>query len=275
MSRAIIPALLLLALAGPLEAQVCRPGSGSNEAKTLALQSVPIAFSAATAPETNQRIEFGFEGSYLPKIDAATATPTICRPGKGPEHTDFLFALPRPRLSLPLPGGFALQASWIPPVRVNGVKANLFGFSLSKVFSLRDDVAAAVGAHATVGSIRAPITCDQDALGDPTSECFRGTRSDDEYSPNIYGADLSVGFGRGAFRPYVGGGYNRLDPRFQVNFRNQFGSVDRTRVEVGLNRAVLFGGASWQLQDRLGLTGEVYAAPSDAVTARVVLRVRR
>jgi hypothetical protein len=272
--RRAIVAVMMLVLAGSAEAQLCRPGPGSNEAKTLALQSVPLAFSASTAPGVNRHFEVGLEGTYLPNIDPATATATICRPGKGPENTDFLFALPRPRVSVALPGGLALQASWIPPIRIGGVKANLFGFSLAKVLPVRPGVAAAVRVHAAVGSIRAPVTCDQDALTDPVSECFHGTLSDDKYSPNIYGADLSVGFGRGAIRPYLGAGYNRMQPRFQVNFTNQFGSTDRTRVEVDLNRGVVFGGASWQARERLALTGEIYAAPADAVTGRVVVRAR-
>jgi hypothetical protein len=101
---------------------------------------------------------------------------------------------------------------------VNGLKADLFGFSLSKAVAWENGLVAAVRAHATVGSIRAPITCDQEALSDPVSECFQGTLSNDKYSPNVYGADLSFGFGRGSIRPYFGGGYNRLQPRFQVNF---------------------------------------------------------
>ena len=68
----------------------------------------------------------------------------------------------------------------------------------------------------------------------------------------------------GRLRPYVGGGYNRLEPRFQVNFTNQFGAVDSTRVEVNLNRGVVFGGATWQLTERLGVAAEVYSAPSTA-----------
>jgi hypothetical protein len=173
---------------------------------------------------------------------------------------------------VPLPAGLTVEASWIPPIRINGAKADLFGFSLGKAIAWGEGLVVAVRAHATVGSVRAPITCDRDALSDPASECFQGTLSDDKYSPNVYGADLSFGFGRGSIRPYLGGGYNRLQPRFQVNFQNRFGSVDSTRVEVDLNRAVFFGGASWQLGDRVDLTGELYAAPSDAVTARVVLR---
>lgn len=268
-------ALVACALAAPLAAQsVCRPGASSNEAKTLAIFSVPLAFGPATAPEILPGLRVGLEGSYLPKVDPATATATICRPGKGPENTDLLFAVPRPRIGLPLPFGLALQASWIPPVRIAGVKADLFGFSLGKSFGRLDGLVAAIRAHGTFGSIHGPITCNDAALADATSECFRGTRSDDKYSPNIFGADFSLGWtmAGGRLRPYLGGGYNRLQPRFQVNFTNQFGAVDSTRIEVNLNRGVVFGGGTWQLTDRLGVTAEVYAAPADAVTARLIVR---
>jgi hypothetical protein len=44
------------------------------------------------------------------------------------------------------------------------------------------------------------------------------------------------------------------------------------RVEVDLDRLVVFGGATWELTERLGLTGELYAAPTDAITGRVIVR---
>lgn len=253
---------------------VCRPGAGSNEAKTLAILSVPVVFSPGAPPGGPSRITFGLEAARVPGVDAATATPTICRPGKGPENTGVLPAIARPRLAVPLPHGLALEASWIPPVRVNGVKADLFGFALTESVGRRDGLTAALRAHATFGSVRAPVTCDRDALGDPESECFDGTVSDDRFSPNIMGLDLSVGWtmANGRLRPYLGSGYNRLEPRFQVNFTNQFGNTDRTRVAVNLDRVALFGGAAWQLTDRLAMTGEIYAAAADAATGRLVIR---
>jgi hypothetical protein len=252
----------------------CFPGPQSNEAKTLATFAVPLAFSRSSAPDLLPGFTAGLELAYLPRLSDATATPTICRPGKGPEHTNLLFAIPRPRIGMPLPLGLSLQASWVPPVRVNGVKANLFGISVEKAFGRLDGLVAAVRAHATFGSIRAPITCDDESLQDPISECFRGTRSDDRVNPNIMGLEFAVGgpVAGGRLRPYGGAGYNRLQPRFQVNFTNQFGQLDNTQVEVNLNRFVVFGGATWQLRERLGLTGELYVAPSDAVTGRVVVR---
>src|SRR5262249_9651113 len=174
-----IPLLVALATAPALAAQgECFPGAGSNEARTMALLSVPLVFSPAGAPELLPGLSIGLEGAYVPHVDAATATPTICRPGKGPEDVNLLPALPRPRLAVPLPLGFALEASWLPPIRVNGVKANLFSFSVGKAFGKVDGLTVGLRGHATLGSIRAPITCPDAALSDPTSECFGGTRSD-------------------------------------------------------------------------------------------------
>ena len=269
-------ALLVLVAPQRLSAQICRPSTSSNEARTFAILSVPLAFGPLTAPEPHPRFEVGLEGTYLPKVDAATATPTTCQPGKGSENTEFLFAVPRPRVGVPLPLGLALQASWIPPVRVAGVKANLVGVSLAKTLEL-GSLVGSLRAHGTFGSIHAAITCADRDLADPASECFGGSRSDDRFSPNIAGTDLSLGWTMldGRLRPYVGGGYNRLAPRFRVNFTNRFGGVDRTRVAVDLDRAVVFGGATWQLPRHLTTSAEVYAAPGDATTVRLAVRAVR
>jgi hypothetical protein len=270
-----ISSLVLVALvpAQRLIAQVCRPPATSNEAKTLAIFAVPLAFGPALAPEAQPHFQVGLEGAYLPKVARATATPTNCQPGKGPENTDLLVAIPRPRVELPLPLGLALEASWVPPVRVAGVKANLFGVSLAKSVEL-GRLTGSLRAHGTFGSIYGPITCARSELANPESECFNGTVSDDRLSPNIIGVDAALAqtIMSGRLRPYIGGGYNRLEPRFRVNFTNQFGTVDRTRVEVNLDRLVLFGGATWQVNDSYTATGEVYSAPADATTVRLVVR---
>jgi hypothetical protein len=269
--------ILTLAAGWPAAAAAqrdCFPGPESNEAQTLAIFAVPLAFSRGNAPTLFSGFQAGLELASLPEVDDAIATATICEPGKGPENTDLLFALPRPRIGMPLPFGLALQLSWVPPVRVRGVKANLFGVSVEKAFGRLDGLVGAIRAHATFGSVRAPVTCDEKALEDPTSECFRGSRSDDRLRPNIMGIDLAFGgpLFEGRLRPYGGVGYNRLQPRFQVNFTDQFGQLDDRRVEVDLNRLVLFGGATWQATGRVGITTELYGAPADAVTARVLVR---
>jgi hypothetical protein len=57
----------------------CFPGPESNEAKTLAIFAVPLAFSRASAPEVFPGFRVGVELASLPNVDEATATPTICR----------------------------------------------------------------------------------------------------------------------------------------------------------------------------------------------------
>jgi hypothetical protein len=274
MVRLLGVGLALCAVPLSLAAQECRPGAESNEAKTLAIFAVPLAFGPGAAPATQTRVTLGIEAARVPTVDPATATPTICRPGKGPENTELLPGLARPRIGIPLPFGLAFEASWIPPVRVNGVRANLIGFALAKSLRRGNGLTAAIRGHATFGSVHAPVTCDRSATGDSTSECFHGRVSDDRLSPNVVGLDASVGWSMagGRLHPYLGSGYSRLLPRFQVNFTNQFGGIDTTRVEVNLDRVVFFGGAEWQLTGRLAITGEVYAVAPDAATGRLVIR---
>jgi hypothetical protein len=266
-------ALFWLPRALPAQAD-CFPAKDSHEAQLFAALAVPLAFSVAQAPDTAGpgRLRIGLEATYLPSISEEIRTPTTCRPGKGPENTDLLFAIPRPRISLSLPLGLVIEGSWIPPVRLNGVKANLVALSLQRAFQLRRSGAViALRLHGTGGLIRAPVVCNDDALRDPTSECFQGTRSDDRYHPNTFGAEatLAWAFANGRLRPFLGGGVNVLHPRFQVHFTNQFGSTDTRKVKVDLTRGVVFGGASWQPAGRVTLSGEIYGAPGDAVTGRV------
>ena len=254
----------------------CFPGKTSHEAKTFAIYSVPLAFSPAGLPRiTSGRIQLGLELAYLPNIDSVTATPTVCRPGKGPENTDLLFAAPRPRITVALGGGFALEGSWTPPVRLNQVQANLFAAALSYDTRIGRQAGLTVRLHGSTGTIKAPITCPDKALAVATSECFRGSRSDDSFKPSIVGAEALIHWGStgGPIHPYLGAGYNHLTPRFQVNFTNAVGDVDRRKVEVNLDRITVFGGVAWATSTRWNLSAELYSAPADAVTGRVAIRV--
>lgn len=242
----------------------------SHEAKMLANFAVPLAFSPAEAPNLFKQgtVRVSLEASYLPKVDSTTRTPTYCKPNKmHAENTDLLFAFPRPRVYLVGSRGFGVEVSWVPPVRLHGVKANLFSFAVGRAVAISDRAVLNARIHAVVGSIRAPITCDKDAVKDTgNTECFQQPVSDDKYRPNNFGVDGSIGWslGGGRLRPYLGGGYNLLHPRFQVTSTQQ-------KIEVNLTRAVLFGGATWAPTPAFAISGEVYSAPSDAVTGRVTL----
>lgn len=278
MKRTSAAAALLATLsAAEVAAQPdCFPAKSSNEAQTFGIFSVPLAFSPAGAPRAgSSRVQIGLEVSYLPNVDSSLARPTVCRPGKEPENTDLLFAAPRLRITVALGGGLALEGGWIPPVRLNQVRANLVGVAVSYDARLVSGGAhVTLRAHGTFGEINAPITCSDEALETANSECFQGTRSDDSYRPNIVGGEAIAhwSLGRGQVQPYLGAGFNRLMPRFQVNFRNAQNQLDNRRVEVDLDRLALFGGFSWVASARWILSAELYSAPSDAVTGRMALR---
>lgn len=275
MVRRLVYSLLLALPSVALAQGDCFPEDDSNEAKVFAIFGVPLAFGPAESPAAMRQWSFRFalETSYIPNIDDETATPTVCRPGKGPENTDFATVLPRPRVMVGLPAGLALELSWVPPIEINGATPNLLGFALGRTFALGQTMLLGVRLHATAGKIEAPVTCDEEALEDPVSECFNGTLSKDKLKPNAFGADVTGGWslGGGRFRPFMGAGINLLRPRFQVHFVNQFGQLDDRKVEVDLQRVALFAGASWFPTARLGLTGQVYSAPADAVTGRVTV----
>jgi hypothetical protein len=268
--------LVLAVVPGAVAAQLCRPGPSSNEARTFAIVSTPLVFTGAgAAGATHRRLEVGLEAVYLPRVDAATRTPTTCRPGKGPENANLLTIAPRPRVALFPGAGLMLEASWIPPVRLNGVKPDLVGLALAWTGGLgRDDARLTLRGHATLGRIRAPITCPDAALQDPTSEYYQGRRSDDRFDPDVFGVEAQVAWslGDGLVQPYLGTGYNRLQPRFQVNFTNAVDLTDNQKVEVDLNRVALFGGVTWRAAGAVTVSGEVYAMPSDTITGRLVIR---
>lgn len=272
--RAVGYALGALFIAAPLAAQGdCFPRSNSREADLFAHFSTPLAFSNAGAPAFYYpgAVILGLEATMLPDASDRIATPTTCRPGKGPENVNILPGLIRPRLGYSLGNGNVLEISWIPPIRVDGVKANLWSFGLSRSVLLNPKGTMLTGrVHGTIGSIHAPFVCGEDDVDDPASECLDSEVSNDKYSPNIFGVELAVGWAwaRGRVRPYFGGGYNILHPRFQVDHRESTGELDDRKVEVNLSRWIVFGGLTLQASQRFSLSAEGYSSPSDNITAR-------
>jgi hypothetical protein len=283
----IHPALIILPalLAAPLRvaAQDCTLGNlpdDSHEAEIFKIRGAATAFGRATAPSAYHPggIVFLMEGATLQTIDDETATPTYCRAGKPPENVNLMSVLPRPRVIFAALDGMTLEASWIPPIPVNGVKANVFGLAVARTVTAGPGLLS-LRAAATLGEIRAPITCTEDQIavdpGDPAAtECAGGEEpSNDLYKPNSYSVDLTYGwvFSGGKFRPYIGGGANFLRPRFQVDFVDQFGDHQDQKVETNMTRPAFFGGATFAPSTRIGMTGEYYADPGTAWTARFSL----
>jgi hypothetical protein len=264
----------LVALPAFLAAQTCEPSTNSHEADIFGIRALSLVMSRGSAITSDApgTVRAGVEGMWLPTISDETATPTECRPGKGPENVNSLAGAARARVSVALPLSFTLDASWLPPVTVKGMRGNLFGIALGTSRALSPSARLGARVHATFGSIKGAFVCPDDAVNDAASECHLGTVSTDRLEPNVFGGDVTLGWTRAqsAYGWYGGAGYSRLTPRFQVHFVDQFSVLDTTRVQVGLNRLALFAGVSRAIAARWRVSGELYATTRDGATARIV-----
>lgn len=278
---------LTLAVAGWLAACVaatdaraqCRPPTDSNEARLLAFYSAPISFSPAGAPEhlSAWTIRVGGEGGPIPDPDPEIQRTGACFTQKS-ENTGLSPFFGRPRVTLGLPAGFAVELSYLPPVRINDAKPDLVSAAVSWVKRIQmrqtsDGTDVMLRAHGTTGQVQGPITCPAGGLqtADPTRPCFGNTESLDTFKPIMAGVEgiVSTAAYDGRLGFYVGGGANFLRPRFRVGFTDGLGRVDNTEIEVDLTRPTVFGGVSAQVSRKLDVSAQVYSVPKDATTLRV------
>lgn len=277
MRRSLI-ALVVAAAAWPAlaAAQECTPDKNSNEAKLFGHYMVPLAFDAAEAPLVYPvaSMRLGVEGTYVPSASAADRTPSVCQPGQGPLNTNSQSVLVRPRLLLAGQRGLVIELSWVPPVSVNGVKSNLFGFAIGRNAITGKNGLARIRLFGVFGSVKGAFTCSESAVadaGDPV--CFGGQVSADKFKPTMFGGDVSIAqaIANHHLIPFVGIGLTFLRPRFEVNHTDAGGITDHTKIKVNLTRFTAHGGVTWLPSQRVLFTAEAYSAPSDGITGRVML----
>lgn len=259
----------------------CKVPISSNEGKLLAFYTAPLVFSAGTEPDatTPGSIRVGFDGEYIPKPSAEIQRTGKCFLQKS-EHTSLSPVFGRPRITIGLPGSFAVEASYLPPVKIADAKPNLGSIAVSRTqrlpFSrIAGGATLMIRGNATFGNVKGPITCPKSALQTttPSAACYGSTPSNDTFSPNMYGIDILA-----AVRPrlsvfgfYAGAGANQIDPHFQVGFTNGQGGVDQTKVQLEnpVTRLTLTAGATAHLQDRIDFGAQIFSVPQDVTTFRI------
>jgi hypothetical protein len=220
----------------------CRPPVNSNEARLLAYYSAPVVLAPQlVALRPHGWLSVSGDVTYIPHPD-----PTLQRSGRcfmpKEESTQLTSFLPRPRVTAFLSRGVMIEASYLPPLRVAGAKANLFSGAASVTHALGtwlgEPLAGTVRAHVTHGAIRGSITCAKRALQqqDASAPCYGATPSSDTFRPNLVGVEamLSRTMLEGRLGVYGGAGRNWLRPRFQAHFQEGTGVLDSTRVEADL-----------------------------------------
>jgi hypothetical protein len=271
-----------------------RYGTGSPEGKLMLYYSSTVAFSSLGVPvggdwppaaalatkRAAPRVELGVEVSYLPPLSAEQRTAGSDKP----ESTNLAPVFARPRLSARLPGALGLELSWIPPLRLFDVKANLVAGALSRAFVAPGGVRIVPRASFLAGRVEGPITCNHEtsttsaALATYYSFVCYGNDSRDYFEPRHVSGEVLAArtSASGRWQPYVTAGARNERTRFDVGVIRHDGSrdPDQPQLEVRSTRAYGAAGTSWLGLPRTRLAAELYYAPGSALTGRALAGVR-
>ena len=258
----------------------CRPPASSHEARLLAFYEAPVLFSMGSAPErlAPGALSIGAEAIPVPSPDPVLTHPSFCYQYTT-NNTKLAPLFGRPRIVVGLPAGLAVEASYVPPVSVSSARVTIGSLALTQTQSIplgRGNLLLQFRAHGTVGRIHGPITCPRASLqlDAPAAPCYGTTPSRDSYDPKSLGVEAAAATRLGRLDAFVGGGVNRLDPRFRAGFTDALGNVDHTTVDVALVRGVAFGGATLHLRHDLAVSGQLYVVPADVSTVRLGVAYR-
>lgn len=243
------------------------------EGRLLAFYSAAMAFTPAGVPPDGSRLSFLLEVSHVPALNRDQRRPSIDKP----ESTNLAPFFPRPRVALRL-GGWSAEASWIPPMRVFDVEANLGGFALVGPSAQVGSFRVAPRVWAMVGRVRGSMTCStQEMLGRGAdlelyfNTVCHGRESDDWFEPRMLGGELLASRSLFGARTYALLGARVDRTRFDIGVLTPFGERDQDHpiLELHAFRPHVALGASWLVRRGVAAGGELFYAPGSVLTARV------
>jgi hypothetical protein len=212
-------------------------------------------------PPPSSPIHLGVEVDWLPplgqmqndvgyigiKTEALNRTPVIARP----------------RLAIGLPQGFSLQLAWVPPVYLNGARANLLSFSASRAFKA-NDFTLSVTALGQVGDVKGDFTCAQSVIDDPALNTFGCTeKSHDVARLDYAGLAVTAAYRIAAARgltPYASVHLTYMNLGLDVN-AHYGGMADTNSLQTQGVTFATATGVSYTLWSRLDLSCEAFYSP--------------
>ena len=271
-------ALGALLVAGNVTAQeriLERHSFSDPEGRLLAFYSASMAFSPAGVGWDDSRLSFVLEVSHVPYLDKAQRRPSIDKP----ESTNLAPFFPRPRIAIGL-GSWRAEASWIPPMRVFDVEANLGSLSITAPSLKLGAFRVSPRAWATIGRVRGAMTCSpEEMVGHGAdlelyySTVCHGRESDDWFEPRMVGgeavASKALGSGGSSVYGMLGARVDRT--RFNIGVLTFEGQRDPDHPILQLSAFRPHGaiGGSWRVRRGVYAGGELFYAPGSLLTGRV------
>lgn len=210
-------------------------------------------------------LKVGLEAEWIPSLSVTQRT--VGFDGVKTEDLNKLPVIGRVRASTGLPLGLSLTLAYVPPIRLNGVTANIFSAAVGYPYSPIDRLTLGLSAHGQLGSVKGDFVCplsEVRAGNDPQRNPFNClSKSRDKVRMNYLGAELSGAYdipeARG-LRPYATLAFNYMNLEFHVNARYA-DVIDFTRLKTD---GVTFSGTLgllFPLTPRLEVSAEVFYSP--------------
>lgn len=214
-------------------------------------------------------IDAGLETIQLPHL--STAERMVGFTGTKSEDLNKLPVFVRPRMTIGLPADLSLTLSYVPPVSVGGVEANLFSVALGRPIYRGSLWSAGIRVYGQGGTVTSDFTCPekeaQAPIGSEQNLYGCEERSSDEATLRYGGIELIAARQIATLRAstlHVGVSGNYFDNEFQVNART-FGFLDRTHLSTHGIVYTVQSGLSWPIGRGTAFGIELFYAPLEVV----------
>ncbi len=210
-------------------------------------------------------VEIAAEAGWIPHLSLGERTVGF----NGTKEEDLnhspLFA--RPRVTIGLPWRTALTLSYVPPIKIAGLKPHLFAFALERPLYERDPLTIGLRFYGQVGKVTGPITCYSDVVKFPpgSNENPYGCeeKSNDRAGQNYLGLELSAAWRLeqlGGLTPWAAVAGNYLDTEAQVNALT-YGVRDRSLLTSESWTFSASAGAAYPLTGRVSVSLGLFYTP--------------
>ena len=241
----------------------------STEAWALKYFAAVSTFTPMRAPRLLEpwTVDLTFELNWVPYLSEEDRR--VGFGGTKVEDLNKVPALARPRVLVGLPAGFAAELSWLPPVEVSGVKANLVAAAVERPLIDRTTWSLGLRAHGQLGTIEGDFTCPSEVAAQPAGSDANPygceSPSKDRSTLDYWGVAVTAGRRVGETGDlHLAIGANSNDLEFQVDAIT-YGFHDRSHLVTDGWTAWVAAGAGWSLSEKIWVGGELFYSPLEVV----------
>ncbi len=225
--------------------------------------------SGLSVPHTRElwSLEAGAELGWIPQQSLGERT--IGFNGTKEEALNHSTVFARPRVTVGLPWRMAATLSYIPPLKIAGVRPHLFAFALERPLYEGDAISLGARFYGQVGQAKGAFTCSgavaQFLPGSLKNPYGCDEASNDKAIQRYLGLELSGAWRLeqwGGLTPWLAVAGNYLDTEAHVRALT-FGVLDRSTLDSETWTFSASAGASYPLSDRINISlGMFYSALS-------------